>query len=166
MSEPYTLAFRYLKWRCTLEFSDDQVKYSWDEWGLAVQKGSRIFVREQLSPHLSESSSMGARAKGPLLTAGGYLVLAMFSYVLLPVPWRYVVWLFLALFALAAYTGVSRFFRRAQWITIVRKDGASAVTIDVTHWPPEERTDFARYFGDWMGHSSGSSAPSVPPRKL
>jgi hypothetical protein len=160
MSDSRRFDFRNQKWRCTLEFFPDRLEYRWDEWGLGLQHSSRVIVRDQLSPHLTESSSLAGNIKGPLRAVGGYLVLAMFSYALLPLPWRYVTGLFLALFVLSVFW-VIRFSRRNRGVNINAKNGLPIVWVNVTKWSDEERREFQQFFGTWLNRPPEKAPPTV-----
>jgi hypothetical protein len=160
MSESRKFSFRNLKWRCSLEFASDRIDYSWDEWGLGVEKGKKIIMRDQLSPHLAEANSFG-RFRWPLLTASGYLILAMFAYALLPMPWRHATWLFLALFVLSAFTAIRR-MRKSQWISILEKNGRSAVGVNVTGWSDNERKEFQTFYAIWIAAPKQLPDPTSP----
>lgn len=148
-----------LKWKCEAVFFDDRLEWSWDEWGLGVSKGKSVVLRDELSPHLTESSSMAVEAKGPLLTGVGYMVLAIFSHVLLPTPWRHIEWLFVFGFLLAGGKGIFRLFRKTESINIQLKNGNPVAAIIVTKWPSEEREAFRSFYGQWVKMPNQSPEP-------
>ncbi len=150
MSESRKFSYRSLDWVCSLEFFPDRIENEWDLGGLGVDKRRSIIMRQELAPHLAEATTgAGAFSLKPFRYAGGYLVLAMFSYTLLPPLWRYSAYLFLAFFAVAAYRG-AMVIRKGRWIQILRKDGKCAVNVQVTKWTDEERERFRHFYKEWI----------------
>jgi hypothetical protein len=150
MSESRKFPFCNGDWVCSIEFFSDRIEYTWDAWGLGKDTGKKVIQRQELVPELSEATSgAGSLAMKEFRFAGIYLILAMFSYVLLPTPWRYSTYLFLLAFAVLAYRGV-KVFGRKHWIRISRKNGSLAVGIQATKWTDEEREEFRRFYKEWI----------------
>ena len=149
MSEARTFSYRNLDWHCQLEFYSDRVEHTWDKYGWGLEKGRTVILRKELSPHLSEGKDVGAHAKGPILTAGTYLILALFSFALLPGFWSYVGYLFIALFCLAAFLAITR-LKRKRWLQMIEKDGRPLASMDITKWSDTEEQEFRRFYEQWM----------------
>ncbi|HTB81289.1 MAG TPA: hypothetical protein VK717_10430 [Opitutaceae bacterium] len=151
MSGSRKFTFRNLEWACSIEFFPDRVEYSWDFWGLGVDKGKRAALRQELTPTLTETTGRVYRAQAMQAHrwAIGCLILAMFSYVLLPPPWRNSTYLFLAAFAVQAYRGFNC-LRKGHWIQIFRRDGKSMVSVQVTKWTEREREEFRDFYAEWI----------------
>ena len=152
MNESRKFTFRNLEWNCSVEFFSDRMEYSWDHWGLGVNKEKRVALRQELASHLTETTGRVYRSMGLQAHrwAIGFLILAMFSHALLPLPWRNSTYLFLVASALQVYRGINR-LRKGHWIQIFRSDGKSMVSVQVTKWTGEEREEFRRFYKEWIG---------------
>jgi hypothetical protein len=158
-------AFRNKEWHCAVRFYPDRLEYVRDAWGFGVDKGSDVFARSELAQRLSEYSGAGRLTPRVGRQPGVYLVLAMFSYVLLPSPWRYSTIIFLVFFAVSLFK-VVKSFRRRDWLIIKTTAGRSAVSVQVTDWPEEKRKSFRRAYDDFMkgpNQLPDPTSPSVTP---
>ncbi len=151
MSESRKFTYRNLDWVCSIEFFPDRLEYSWDYFGWGVDKQKKVTPRQELAPHLTEITGMASRSEGMkgLRWAAGYLILAMFSHALLPLPWRNSTYIFLLGFAVVAYGGVRR-LQKGHWIQILRRDGKPTVSLQVRKWTDEERKEFRRFYEAWI----------------
>jgi hypothetical protein len=158
-------AFRNKEWHCAVRFYPDRLEYLRDAWGLGVDKGSEVFARSELAQKLSEYSGAGRLAPRLGRLPGVYLVLAMFSYLLLPSPWRYSTIAFLILFSVSLFS-VLKTFKRRDWLIIKTTGGRSAVSVQVTGWPEEKRENFRKVYDDFMkgpNQLPDPTSPSVTP---
>ncbi len=150
MSNSKTFISQNQKWKCEGVFYSDRFEWSWDEWGLGVSKGKTVVQHEELSPHLTKSSNMGVGAKGPLITASAYAVLAIFSHALLPTPWQYIEFFFVAGFIFAGVRGIFRLVRKTESINIQLKSGNAVAAIITTKWSAKELGDFRSFYEKWI----------------
>jgi hypothetical protein len=152
--------FRNKEWHCSIRFSEDRIEYTWNAWGLDAETGKKAFVRSELGRTLGDySGSSPLRASYGRLP-GTYLVLAMFSYALLPLPWRYSTYVFLAFFAVSLVQ-VLRSLRRRDWIKINTSTGNVAVAVQVTKWSSDERDRFRRSYCEFMKMPNQSTDPAL-----
>jgi hypothetical protein len=143
--------FRNVDWTCSLEFFPDYLEYSWDNYGLGVEKGKKTFLRQELSFHLRQGT--GRYAYTGLRLPAIYLTLTIISYAWEPQPWRFSAYLFLILFLLSGYRFLFRLKKR-NWIRIIKKNGDSAVDVQMTKWNREERKQFISFYSDWHQRST------------
>lgn len=148
------VSFKNHRWHCRLEFFPDRIEYVWDKWGLGVEKTKTVIMRDALSPHLSEGSAVGAYVSPPLVRAGVFGTLCVFSFGLLPEPWRYIGYFFVLSALLSLGFAVSR-IRTTYWLSILRKDGGTAVGVHVTKWSQVERDEFKDFYRKWVEADSG-----------
>jgi len=148
MSDPRKFTYRHSYWNCSITFLSERIEYFWEFRGSKDEGRRRIFSRSELSPKLEEFSARTHYSTSLRLT-GVYPVLAMFSYALLPLPWRYSTYLFLA-FALACTYRTIRHWQKKYWICVSKANGDYAVSIQATRWTEEERENFRRYYAEWV----------------
>jgi len=155
MISTYPRVFTYRRdgWHCKVEFFHDHVKYSWDKFGWGKEKGDKVVHREALSPHLAVFTGPTRNNFPGLKMPGVYAVLSMFTWVLLPPPWRYTVVLFLGLFVGSSIRSFT-LTRAHHWIQLRSKDNQVAVTLQVTKWTKEAQEEFKRFYEEWMKPTS------------
>jgi hypothetical protein len=141
--------FRNKEWHCAVELQADGLCYSWDYRGFGVDKGKKAFVRSELAQKIGEYSGARRLKASSARLPGVYAVLAMFSYALLPLPWRYSTFIFLLFLVISVFRVVMN-LRRRDWLQIYTKANQHAVSIDVTKWTLEERTEFRRSYEQFI----------------
>lgn len=160
------VSFKNHKWQCRLEFFPDRIEYVWDKWGLGVEKTKTVIMRDALSPHLSEGNAVGAYMSSPLIRAGVFVTLSVFSFGLLPSPWHYIGYFFVLSALLSLGFAVSR-IGTTYWLSILKKDGGIAVGVHVTKWSQAERDEFKDFFRKWVeAHPVGIDNPESTPRRV
>jgi hypothetical protein len=147
MTKSRKFKYRNRSWSCEAEFFEDRLEYSWDSYGLGVEKGKKVFLVNELSGSLDEGT--GSYGSNMSRLPGVYLVLAMFSWALLPRPWRYSTYVFLVMFVYSAILAISRLKKRA-WMRIKRINGDTAFSVQVTSWPETEREAFRKFYSEWI----------------
>jgi len=105
--------------------------------------------REELSGKVHEFLGRSTNYKKSIRTAGYHLVLAIFTFELLSVPWRYSAYLFLILFAFAAYRSLYG-YQIKHFTKVFRKNGKIAFSIPSTERTEQERNDFRNYYAEWI----------------
>ncbi len=153
MNTSRKFTYRNACWRCSVEFFPDRMECFWDLFGWGHEKAERIALRRELASQLTDFKGPSKQLKKAARLAGIYLVLSMFSYVLLPLPWRYSAGLFLVLFILAALQSAC-YLQTNNWIYIYKKDGTAIVGVQVTRWTEEERNEFHRFYSQWINMPS------------
>ena len=143
------VSYKNHKWQCRLEFFPDRIECIWDKWGLGVEKTRTVIMRDALSPHLSESNAIGAYMSSPLIRAGLSIILSVFSFALLPVPWHYIGYFFVVSTVISLGFALSR-IGTTYWLSILKKDGDIAVGVQVTKWSQAERDEFIDFFSKWV----------------
>ena len=148
-SEPRIFTFPLSGWVCKMEFWPDRIKYTWDKFGWGKEKGEKTIIRETLSPHLVVFTGPSRKNYTVARLPGIYAVLALFAYGLLPTPWRYAAFLFLAM---AVIAGIRSFVlvRTHNWINLQNKDDRAVIGMQVTKWTDEEREEFKRFYEQWI----------------
>ena len=162
------ITYRNFKWKCRVEFFPDRIDYAWDKYGLGVEASKIAILREALSPHLSEGTSSGGYLGGTAFRGGLFATFAVFSFALLPLPWRYLGYFFV-LSALMSFGFVLSQFRKKEWISILKKDGDTAVGINVTGWTESSRSEFKAFYRDWLEGPNKAPEPTpgaVTPRAI
>ncbi|MBL9189455.1 MAG: hypothetical protein JNK23_18375 [Opitutaceae bacterium] len=149
MKPLHEVSFKNHKWQCRLEFFPDRIEYVWDKWGLGVEKTRTVIMRDALSPHLSEGNAVGAYMSSPLIRAGVFATLTVFSFGLLSTPWNYIGYLFAMGTVLALSVALSR-IGTTYWLSILKKDGGTAVGVQVTKWSQAERDQFKDFYRKWV----------------
>lgn len=163
MSASKKYNYRHLDWVCSVEFFPDRMEYFWDFGGFKKETGRKVFLRSELSPHLNEYSGPSIRFLNSFRLAGVYLILALFTWVLLPEPWRYTTFLFLVLFALGVYRG-AKAFRHKQWFQIMRKNGTRTASVLIDKWTEDERKEFQHFYTGWINESLPGTIPDPASR--
>jgi hypothetical protein len=156
--KPYL--FRNRQWHCAIQFFQDRVEYSWDAWGLDAEKGKTVFLRAELAQTLGEYSGTTPVRGNFGRLPGIYLVLSIFSYVLLPMPWRSVTLLFVLFSGLSSYKAIKA-LQRNDWLVINTLNGKPAVSMKVTNWSEDERKEFWRAYRSFMTPPNQSKDPTL-----
>ena len=141
--------FRSFKWRCDVWFHPDRVESTWDKWGLGVQKGSKTVLRDRLRPTLSETRTFGYKARGSFYRVGLLLLAALVIRLLAPEMWRTWAWLPVVLALPSLVVGIAR-LRKNAWLVLQTKEGAVALALDISAWPPAEVAAFRDYYAGWI----------------
>jgi hypothetical protein len=123
-------------------------------------------MRDALSPHLSEGNAVGAHMSSPLIRAGLFAALSVFSFGLLPAPWHYIGYFFVLGTVLSLGFALSR-IGTTYWLSILKNDGGIAVSVHVTKWSQAERDEFKDFFRKWVDvHSVGTDKPGAAPLRV
>jgi hypothetical protein len=133
-----------------IEFLSDRLEFFWDELGLGVDRGGKPYRRSELDPKLYETVEVPRASEKNARFPGLYVLLALFSYALLPLPWVYATYVFLALFAASAIVAILG-LRKKFWIQVYKSSGGVAISVNATKWSESEREKFKRSYADWMG---------------
>ncbi|MDP1578981.1 MAG: hypothetical protein Q8M02_01805 [Candidatus Didemnitutus sp.] len=142
------VSYKNHKWHCRLEFFPERIEYEWDKWGFGVEKNRKVIMRDALSPYLSEGNAVGAYMASPLIRGGLFATLAVFSLTLLPTPWHYLGYFFIASTVLSLSFALRR-IGTTHWLSILKKDGDVAVGVHVTKWSQTERDEFKEFYRKW-----------------
>src|SRR5579863_5308322 len=123
--------------RCKVTFYDDRIEYTWDFFGLGVERGRRSFLRNELSPNVGEAVGLYHRSAKGKLFFWVCLLITLAIHWSAPKPYIYLEYLFLA----ALVGNVSKSFYyiiRNSWITLYCKDGSLAISVLVSGWSEAE----------------------------